>query len=187
MTVQKAKLKRVFPLRAKLSSFESFIFHSPLGRLEICLQKGRLYSIKKLSKSATYKPPKGSSISKMAPVSSQMRALRKELEAYFKGEAVRFSLPLSDRGTLFQKKVWARLQKIPFGKTLTYGGIAAALKQPKAARAVGRACAKNPFLVVVPCHRVVSRSGLGGFALGLKAKKTLLKLENPYLFKKQPE
>ena len=67
---------------------------------------------------------------------------------------------------------------MPYGKTITYKELARKLGKPKGARAVGQSCAKNPFLIVVPCHRVVAQNHLGGFALGLKAKKTLLKGEN---------
>ena len=88
------------------------------------------------------------------------------------------SLPLCDRGTAFQKAVWREIQKIPFGKTETYQEIACKIGKPKAARAVGQACAANPFLLAVPCHRVTASGGrLGGFALGLKAKKALLAAE----------
>ena len=76
-----------------------------------------------------------------------------------------------DRGTEFQKKVWAKLQTIPWGQTTTYSELALTLQNKKAYRAVGSACANNPFLIVVPCHRVLSQKGLGGFALGLKAKQ----------------
>ena len=85
---------------------------------------------------------------------------------------------LFNRGTDFQRKVWQELIKIPYGQTWTYGEVAKAIGSPKAVRAVGSACACNPYLILVPCHRVVSKKGLGGFALGLTAKKKLLKYEN---------
>ncbi len=85
---------------------------------------------------------------------------------------------LFNRGTDFQRKVWQELIKIPYGQTWTYGEVAKAIGLPKAVRAVGSACAYNPYLILVPCHRVVSKKGLGGFALGLTAKKKLLKHEN---------
>ncbi len=75
--------------------------------------------------------------------------------------------------------VWKELQQIPYGSTATYGEIAARIGNPKASRAVGMACNRNPILVAVPCHRVVGSNGkLTGFAAGIDKKKILLKLEN---------
>lgn len=82
------------------------------------------------------------------------------------------------QGTDFQKQVWKKMSKIPFGKTTSYGEIAKSLKKPGAARAVGTACGKNPVLLAIPCHRVVGTSGLGGFSGGgISVKKQLLALE----------
>ena len=78
-------------------------------------------------------------------------------------------------GTAFQKKVWAALRAIPAGTTVTYARLAASLKRPKAARAVGGACGANPVPLIVPCHRVVAaQGGLGGFSGGLHWKRKLL-------------
>lgn len=98
-----------------------------------------------------------------------------QLEAYFKRRNRDFSVPMEAAGTPFQKSVWTAMSKIPFGKTKTYAEIACMIKKPKAVRAVGSACGKNPLLVIVPCHRVVgSNGGLGGFSAGIKNKKLLL-------------
>jgi AraC family transcriptional regulator, regulatory protein of adaptative response / methylated-DNA-[protein]-cysteine methyltransferase len=87
-------------------------------------------------------------------------------------------LPLDIRGTAFQARVWRALQQIPVGETRSYGEIAAALGQPAAVRAVGRACGANPLAVLVPCHRVVRKDGdLGGYRWGLKRKRALLESE----------
>ena len=81
-------------------------------------------------------------------------------------------------GTDFQKTVWKKMAKIPYGKTKSYGEIAQSLKKPGAARAVGTACGKNPVLLAIPCHRVVGTNGLGGFSGGgLPVKRKLLSLE----------
>lgn len=77
----------------------------------------------------------------------------------------------------FVRKTWERMRKIPWGKALTYGELASALGSPRASRAVGQACARNELLLIVPCHRVVAESGLGGFACGLEWKRALLALE----------
>ena len=87
-------------------------------------------------------------------------------------------LPLDVQGTAFQRRVWEALRDIPLGETRSYSEVAAYIGEPKAARAVANACAKNPTPVVVPCHRVVrSDGGLGGYALGAERKEALLKRE----------
>lgn len=87
--------------------------------------------------------------------------------------------PMLDlRGSDFQQQVWTQLLRIEFGKTCSYGQIARALRQPRASRAVARACAANPIAIVVPCHRVVRSDGtLGGYRWGLKTKAALLAKE----------
>ncbi len=77
----------------------------------------------------------------------------------------------------FQKRVYEAVKQIPEGEVRTYGWVAEQIGNPKACRAVGSALNKNPFPVVVPCHRVVAKNGLGGFAKGLAAKKKLLRSE----------
>ena len=101
-----------------------------------------------------------------------------ELEEYFEGTRTSFSFPIQLVGTAFQKAVWEELQKIPYGQTRTYGEIASAIGRPKAARAVGIACGKNPVWIVVPCHRVIGKNDtLTGYAGGLDLKQKLLELE----------
>jgi methylated-DNA-[protein]-cysteine S-methyltransferase len=106
------------------------------------------------------------------------RALAKiarQVEEYFAGRRRRFEIDLAPEGTAFQREVWARLAEIPFGKTTTYGALAAKLGRPKASRAVGRANATNPIALIVPCHRVVGSDGtLTGYAGGLPIKEKLL-------------
>ena len=89
------------------------------------------------------------------------------------------ALPLDIQATAFQWKVWEILRTIPFGETKTYQDIAKQLKQPKANRAVAKACATNPAAVAIPCHRVVRKDGrLGGYKWGLGRKKVLLEIES---------
>ena len=88
---------------------------------------------------------------------------------------------LTQKGTNFQKMVWTELKKIPFGETRTYQEIAIAIGKPKAARAVANACGKNPYPVIIPCHRVVCSDGtIGGFTGdgGVEKKRQLLRQEN---------
>ena len=102
----------------------------------------------------------------------------RQLRQYFAGERKGFELPLHMEGSQLDCAVWQRLLSIPFGEISTYGAIAAALGKPKASRAVGGACSRNPLLIVVPCHRVIAGMGkLTGFAAGLEMKRALLRLE----------
>lgn len=97
---------------------------------------------------------------------------------YLNGWQPHFDLPLDIRVTAFQQRVLDALQDIPYGETRSYGEIAAAIGQPKAARAVGGACNKNPVPLIIPCHRVVGTSGkLVGYAMGLERKVKLLEME----------
>jgi AraC family transcriptional regulator of adaptative response/methylated-DNA-[protein]-cysteine methyltransferase len=88
------------------------------------------------------------------------------------------SLPLDIRATAFQRRVWTHLQSIPFGGTQSYGQVAKAIGEPRASRAVARACATNPVAVAIPCHRVVrGDGGMGGYRWGMERKKALLEME----------
>lgn len=101
----------------------------------------------------------------------------RQLNAYFDGKLNSFDLPLALFGTDFQRRVWRHMSKIPYGRTLTYGALAAKLKS--GARPVGMACGRNPIPIIIPCHRVIAMSGLGGYsgAGGLDTKVALLTLE----------
>jgi methylated-DNA-[protein]-cysteine S-methyltransferase len=103
---------------------------------------------------------------------------QRQLNDYFSGERKVFDLPLVWVGSDFQQKVWQSLTAIPYGETWTYGEQANFLGCPQAARAVGAANGKNPLSMVVPCHRVIGKSGkLTGYAGGLSVKEALLTLE----------
>lgn len=101
-----------------------------------------------------------------------------QLGAYFAGESTAFDLPVSVRGTTFQRRVWEQLRAIPYGATLGYGVLAGRMGAPTAARAVGAAVGRNPISIVVPCHRVVGSAGaITGYAGGVERKRFLLALE----------
>ena len=101
-----------------------------------------------------------------------------QFEAYFAGRLQRFTLPLAPRGTAFQQAVWQALCDIPYGETRSYSDIARAIGNPRAVRAVGAANGRNPLSIIVPCHRVIGRSGeLTGYAGGIPIKRWLLALE----------
>lgn len=102
----------------------------------------------------------------------------RQLAAYFAGESTRFDLPLRLDGTPFQRRVWAGLQEIPYGTTLSYGELADRIGAPGASRAVGLANGKNPISIIVPCHRVIGAGGgLTGYGGGLDRKRRLLTFE----------
>jgi len=101
-----------------------------------------------------------------------------ELINYLKEQSRDFLLPIDLHGTPFQKNVWKALQEIPYGRTVSYSDIAKRIEKPNAIRAVGTAIGANPVLIIVPCHRVIAKSGkLGGFRAGLDMKEQLLELE----------
>ncbi|MEV5257218.1 methylated-DNA--[protein]-cysteine S-methyltransferase [Streptomyces anulatus] len=105
----------------------------------------------------------------------------RQLEAYFAGRSTRFDVPLAEgAGTEFQRRVWAALESIPYGSTVSYGEVAARVGASGAGvRAVGTAIGRNPLLVVRPCHRVIGADGaLRGYAGGLERKKLLLGIED---------
>lgn len=107
-----------------------------------------------------------------------LRQLAEELSAYFGGQLKDFTVPLSLRGTDFQRQVWEALRTIPYGQTCSYGDIAALLGKPRAVRAVGGANHANPVMLIVPCHRVIGKDGsLTGYGGGLPLKEALLRLE----------
>ncbi|MCG8351691.1 MAG: bifunctional DNA-binding transcriptional regulator/O6-methylguanine-DNA methyltransferase Ada [Chloroflexales bacterium] len=100
---------------------------------------------------------------------------------HLSGQRPQLDLPLDVQATAFQRQVWEALQAIPYGETRTYGEIARQLGNPKAVRAVGRACATNPVSLVVPCHRAIgSDGGLHGYRWGLERKQALLEQEKHY-------
>jgi methylated-DNA-[protein]-cysteine S-methyltransferase len=105
--------------------------------------------------------------------------LIKRFQDYYSGKKTNFSDKLDfSFATPFQRQVWEATRLIPYGETRSYGWVARQIGKPLAARAVGQAVGKNPFLIVVPCHRVIaSDGGLGGFGGGLEMKRALLELE----------
>ena len=104
--------------------------------------------------------------------------LQAKLAAFLQGDTSLARVPLDIRGTVFQRRVWEELRRIPRGETRTYAEIARAIGAPAAVRAVGSACGANPVALVVPCHRAVrTDGGLGGYAWGISRKQRLLALE----------
>ncbi len=103
----------------------------------------------------------------------------RQLREHLSGRLKNLDVPLDIQATAFQRRVWEYLQTIPYGSTQSYGEIAKAIRQPRAARAVARACASNPVAVVIPCHRVVRGDGAtGGYRWGAGRKRKLLAAEH---------
>lgn len=142
---------------------------SPIGPLHVGVEDGRL--------TALYTAEHRLYAAEAAPRDDTFGAIRRQLDEYFAGARQAFDLPLHERGTPFERAVWARLRAIPFGETVTYGEIANELGS--AARAVGRANGRNAISIVVPCHRVVGANGsLTGYAGGIPTKHALLRHES---------
>ncbi|MEN6486699.1 MAG: methylated-DNA--[protein]-cysteine S-methyltransferase [Syntrophobacteraceae bacterium] len=119
---------------------------------------------------------------KGADPSGLLPLVRDALEKYFREGRPLPDFPLDmGRGTPFQRAVWKALCSIPFGETRSYIEIAREVGRPRASRAVGGACGRNPIAILVPCHRVVaSGGGLGGYSGGLEYKEFLLRLESAH-------
>jgi len=160
---------------------------TPIGRLELVAGDGALREIVLLDEAAGG-AARGAAVGagRADRVVLAGRADRvvldeacRQLTEYFAGARRTFDLPLAPEGTAFQRRVWERLRAIGYGETVSYGTLAAALDAPRAARAVGAACGRNPLPVVVPCHRVIGAAGdLRGFGLGgVAVKRRLLDLE----------
>jgi O-6-methylguanine DNA methyltransferase len=110
-----------------------------------------------------------------------LRPLAELLEQYFSGGAKHLNIPLDVTGSEFEAKVRTALLAIPYGETRSYGQVAKAIGEPRAARAVGLACNGNPVAIVVPCHRVIGADGkLVGYAGGVPRKKFLIALETRF-------
>lgn len=105
-------------------------------------------------------------------------AAQAQLAAYFAGRLTVFDLPLAPPGTEFQRRVWAALETIPYGTTVTYGQLARQIGSSNGSRAVGLANGRNPIAIIVPCHRVIGADGsLTGYGGGLPRKAALLDFE----------
>jgi len=114
----------------------------------------------------------------IAPAKESDQRWVSEIVRHIEGRPTGAELPLDVQGTAFQRRVWQELQRIPRGSTRTYAQVAQSLGQPKAVRAVARACATNPVSIVVPCHRVIRGDGsLAGYRWGLNRKQKLIDSE----------
>lgn len=144
---------------------------TPIGRLDVTLGRNDVRRIEFNGVARRTVVP---------PVFSELYdRLRTETDEYFAGRRQSFDLPLDPKpeGTPFQRKVWNALVQIPFGEVISYADLASWAGKPKAVRAAASACAVNRIPILIPCHRVVAKKGLGGYGGGLEVKKFLLSLE----------
>lgn len=157
----------------KLENQHNCVLDSPIGKLGIIVTRNQITKIDFLPANA---PP-------VAVGSRVIRSAVANLKKYFYNPKLRLSLILNSSaflgGTVLQKKIWRALQKIPCGKTITYGELAKKIKTGP--RVIGNACRANPLPIIIPCHRVVAATSLGGYCGKnkklLKIKKWLLKHE----------
>lgn len=148
-----------------------FDLQSPIGILQLEETDGQLMACRWHD---------GEFNSKMRPT-GLLAKIAVELQEYFAGERQSFSFEVPPSQN-FQGQVWSQLQKIPYGEVVTYKEIAERVGRPGAARAVGQACHRNPWLILVPCHRVIAANAkVGGFALDLELKRWLLSHERSNL------
>ena len=141
---------------------------SVLGRIYIICDDDAITGI-----SIAEKPP-AHTVERETDLISEAKA---QLGEYLDGRRKMFDLPYEQKGTPFQESVWSALSEIGYGRTRTYGEIAEAIGHPNAYRAVGSACGRNSLPMIVPCHRAVSSSGIGGFFCGLEVKRKLMAIE----------
>ena len=147
---------------------EKSYYKSPIGILEIICENGKLVSLKLVDY-----------CEKSNVETNFIKDIKKQLGEYFSGKRTTFDIKINPTGTDFQKMVWKELQNIPYGKIKSYSEIAAATGNKNAQRAVGNACNKNLIMIIIPCHRVVSKNNnIGGYAYGRSIKQKLLNIEN---------
>lgn len=149
------KLPCVMPCSGKLIEMNSL---RAVARLPDCVL-GLRQTPDGIIEEIVFMPPESPLETLSNPIAE---SFRRQLEDYLRDPAHLFDLPLMPRGTPFQQRVWHSIRSIPTGKILYYGDIATLLGSVP--RAVGQACGANPFPLVTPCHRVLGKSGLGGFA-----------------------
>lgn len=146
----------------------TFYYNSPTGLIKYTIDNNALTSLLFI-KEQLEAPSKNTPLSNL---------INLQLDEYFKGKRKNFDIKINSKGTNFQKKVWDEISKVPYGKTKSYGELAQNLGNKKLSQVVGFACGKNPILIIVPCHRIVSKNGnLTGYSAGIEIKKYLLNLE----------
>jgi AraC family transcriptional regulator of adaptative response/methylated-DNA-[protein]-cysteine methyltransferase len=169
---------RDYRARGKGQSIGFCCFPTRLGMVLIAATERGLCSVKLGIDAARLKRLLAEEFSEARLSEEDLADFRDRIVAFLDGEASLARVPLDIRGTVFQRRVWEELRRIPRGETRSYRDIARAVGAPAAVRAVGSACGANPVALVVPCHRAVrADGGLGGYAWGISRKRRLLALE----------
>jgi len=151
----------------KMKKFRTY-YNSKIGLLEITGTSDAITSVNFVDRKQTAD----------RKIPEVLRKCRTQLDEYFRGKRTDFSVKLMLEGTDFQKKVWTRLYKIPYGQTVSYKDVAVSIGNERGVRAVGGATGRNNISIIVPCHRVIGSGGdLVGFGGGLWRKVWLLNLE----------
>jgi AraC family transcriptional regulator of adaptative response/methylated-DNA-[protein]-cysteine methyltransferase len=169
---------RDYRARGKGQTIAYCSFASPLGTVLIAATGKGLCSVKIGDRAAALEKELREEFADASLEQKDLKDLKAKILSFLGGEASLARVPLDIRGTVFQRRVWDALRRIPRGETRTYAEIAREVGAPAAVRAVGSACGSNPVALAVPCHRAVrTDGGLGGYAWGLQRKKRLLELE----------
>ena len=143
-----------------------YLAASEYGLTHLTLQQHRIGEIIDVEKS------------KLSQAQDILMQVKQQLEQYFAKQRHQFDVPLAPKGTEFQRQVWQALINTQHGETLSYSDIANNIRRPKAVRAVGAANGANHIAIIIPCHRIIGKSGkLTGYAYGLEMKQFLLDLE----------
>jgi O-6-methylguanine DNA methyltransferase len=160
-------------------------YDSPVGHLDLAMSERGLAVV---AFHGRWSAPHGTKDVRWIEEPLRFRDVTRQLDEYFAGARRSFDLPLDLRGPAFHQLCWQALLRIPYGQTLSYAQLAAAVGSPSASRAVGQANHHNPVAIIVPCHRVIASNGsLAGFGGGLAAKEFLLNLEGARLRSSIPE
>ena len=169
---------RAYRARGKGQSIRYCTFSSSLGTVLVATTENGVCAVKLGADGERLKRLLAEEFSAAEVIEAALPELEEKVRAFVAGEGSLARVPLDIRGTVFQRRVWGALRRIPRGETRTYGAIARDIGAPRAVRAVGSACGANPVALVVPCHRAVrADGGLGGYAWGLPVKQRLLEIE----------
>jgi len=169
---------REYRARGKGQTIGYTSFASPLGTVLIAATEKGLCSVKIGERAEVLERDLKEEFTGASLEKKSLEELKGRILSFLSGETGLSRVPLDIRGTVFQRRVWEALRRIPRGETRTYAQIAREVGAPAAVRAVGSACGANPVALAVPCHRAVrTDGGLGGYAWGLQRKAKLLEIE----------
>ena len=158
---------------------DNFYYQSPIGLIRIIETGGFLTRAEFVEQSRKSKHFQQNYISNS---STLLKDACRQLDEYFEGRRQKFELALKPHGTNFQRSAWESLLRIPYGETRSYLQQAESIRNPRAIRAIGQANSRNPFPIIIPCHRVIGKNGsLTGYAGGLDRKTQLLSLEHSFM------